>query len=343
MDELADPNVTQNVDVTAIDTPVERTPFPSFSNFIYQPPQENNPDVAAFRALVPSTSAVPPQSSVNEFVTSSDLAALERRMQVMVSEVTTAVSSRLFEQFSMTPTVTTGATTLAETSGTNLDSSLVFSPTSISEDQPTPPPGRLRRDRRQLRARDRVPPHDPQGDPASASKRPRPRLQLTGSMYKKHPVFKFFVTAPGDSENHPHKWRCRVCHIELSLKTKRSLEILSHYRTDSHLVREHRIRMETPGLPLFGKDEQELTGPALVEAREKAELAYPIIPTLGECYLLPGQRKLPVAIDELDPSSVVCSQIRILLTGLQQGGDSTILSSLWSNLSLEVRGPVKVP
>ena len=134
-----------------------------------------------------------------------------------------------------------------------------------------------------------------------------------------------------------------VCHIELSLKTKGSFEILSHYRTDSHLVREHRIRMETPGLPLFGKDEQEITGPALVEAREKAELAYPIIPILGESYLLPGQRKLPVPIDELDPSSVVCSQIRILLTGLQQGGDSSILSSLWSNLSLEVRGPVKVP
>ena len=198
MDELADPKVTQNVDVTAIDTPAERTPFSFFSNFIYQPPQDNNPDVAAFRALVPSTSVIPLQFSGNEFVTSSDLAALDRRMQVLVSEVTTAVSSRLFEQFSMTPIVTTGATNLAETSGTNLDSSLVFSPTSVSEDQPTPPPGRSRRERR-LRARDRVPPHDPQGDQASVSKRPRPRFQLTGSMYKKHPVFKFFVTAPADS------------------------------------------------------------------------------------------------------------------------------------------------
>ena len=101
--------------------------------------------------------------------------------------------------------------------------------------------------------------------------------------------------------------------------------------------------METPGLPLFEKDELELTGPALVEAREKAELPYPIVPILGECYLLTGQRRRPIAIDELDPSSVVCSQIRILLTGLQQGGGSSILSSLWSNLSLEVRGPVKVP
>ena len=151
------------------------------------------------------------------------------------------------------------------------------------------------------------------------------------------------MTAPAVSENHPHKWRCRVCHIELSLPTKVSLEILSHYKTDSHLVREHRNRMETPGLPLFGKNEQELTGPALVEAPEKAELAYSIVPILGEWYLLPGPRKLPVAIYELDPLSVACSLIPILLTGLQQGGDSSVLSSLWSNLSLEVRGPVKVP
>ena len=127
MDEIADLSGTQDVNVTAIDTPAGRTPFSSFSNFINQPPQDNNPDVAAFRALVPGTSAIPSQSSGNEFVTSSDLAALEQRMQVLVSEVTTAVSSRLLEQFSVTPTVTTRTTTLAETSGTNFDSSLVVS------------------------------------------------------------------------------------------------------------------------------------------------------------------------------------------------------------------------
>ena len=59
----------------------------------------------------------------------------------------------------------------------------------------------------------------------------------------------FFVTALIDSANNPHKWRCSVCQVELPLKTKGSLEILSHYRTDAHLVRELRIRVETPGLP----------------------------------------------------------------------------------------------
>ena len=101
--------------------------------------------------------------------------------------------------------------------------------------------------------------------------------------------------------------------------------------------------METPGLPLFGRNEQELIGLALDEAREKAESEFPIAPTLGECYLSPGQRELPADIDALDPSSVICSQIRVLFIGLQHGGSLESLFSLWSNLGLEARGPVRIP
>ena len=164
-------------------------------------------------------------------------------------------------------------------------------------------------------------------------------MQLTVQMYRKHPVFKFFVSGPADPYKNPHKWRCRVCQVELSLKTKGSLERLSHYRTDAHLVREHRIRLENPGLPLFDKGERELTEIALDEAREKAEREFPNTPTLGEYYLLPGQRDLPIDTETLDPSSVACSQMRILLLGLQSGGKLDLLTSLWSNLNTYTPGP----
>ena len=134
-----------------------------------------------------------------------------------------------------------------------------------------------------------------------------------------------------------------MCSIELSLKTKGALEILSHYRTEAHLVREHRLLMEIPGLPLYGKNEQELVGPSLDEAREKAEMTYPIAPTLGECYLLPGLYELPSDVDILDRSAVICSQIRILVTGLQHGVGLDVVRSLWSSLGSEIRGPSKVP
>ena len=58
---------------------------------------------------------------------------------------------------------------------------------------------------------------------------------------------------------------------ELSLMTKRPLEILQHYRTDADLIKEHRIRMETPGLPLFDNNCEELSGMALKYAKNEHE------------------------------------------------------------------------
>ena len=317
-----------------------RSPFSSFLNRGTLPTTEKSVTHDTAGSAIPATSQ---PTAAPTFATSSDLQALEQRMQVLVSDVTTAISSRLLEQFAISPMGTNTTALQTETSGTHIDSSLVASPVSTIEEIPSFTSRKTRRGRRQTQLREDTQFQDSQGEHPSASKRPRPRLQLTGSMYRKHPIFKFFVTAPIDAENNPHKWRCRVCQIELSLKTKGSLEILSHYRTDAHLLREHRIRMETPGLPLYGRDEVELAGQELDSARERAELAIPITPVLGECYLLPGQRKLPVATDSLEPCAVICSQIRILLIGLQNGGNADILSSLWTNLSMEVRGPTKVP
>ena len=72
-------------------------------------------------------------------------------------------------------------------------------------------------------------------------------------------------------------------------------------------------------------------------------MTYPIAPTLGEYYLLPGQYELPSDVDILDPSAVICSQIRILITGLQHGGGLDVVRSLLSSLGSEICGPSKVP
>ena len=58
---------------------------------------------------------------------------------------------------------------------------------------------------------------------------------------------------------------------------------------------------------------------------------------------MPGQRRLPTDTAEFDPSTVDCSQIRILLSALQNGGTLSSLISLWTNFGLEVRGPAKIP
>ena len=81
-------------------------------------------------------------------------------------------------------------------------------------------------------------------------KRQRPKYSLKTHMLRKHPVLMFFATGPMERSKTPYKWWCRVCRVELSLMSCGVLELLSHFKTDAHLIKEHRIRLETPGLPL---------------------------------------------------------------------------------------------
>ena len=237
-----------------------------------------------------------------------------------------------------TETLPAGRADLTESASTNQDAS-----TSAGLGDCSGTPMKRRRKKTPSGAKVSKPPTSPPDDQFISQKSSASRMHLNLQMFRKHPIFKFFVTAPVDSEKNPHKWRCRVCHLELSLKTKGALEILSHYRTNARLTRGHRIPIETPVLPLFDSNELELSGPALEKARAKAELELPIAPTLGECYLMPGQRRLPEDITDFDPSAVACSQTRILLTALQNSGTLSSLVSLRTNLGLEIHGPAKVP
>ena len=163
-------------------------------------------------------------------------------------------------------------------------------------------------------------------------KRQRPKYSLKPHMLRKHPVLKFFATGPMERSKTPYKWWCRVCRVELSLMSRGVLELLSHFKTDAHLVKEHRIRLETPGLPLFDRSQKELVGSALKEATKIAKEMYPIAPQLDVCRLLVGQDKLPDFIDAANPSEDVLSQIRILEQGLRHGGHVDSLVGMWDEM-----------
>ena len=68
--------------------------------------------------------------------------------------------------------------------------------------------------------------------------------------------------------------------VELSLMSRGVLELLSHFKTVAHLIREHRIRLETPWLALFDRTEKELVGNALKETTKIANVTYPMAPQL---------------------------------------------------------------
>ena len=168
--------------------------------------------------------------------------------------------------------------------------------------------------------------------PEIRGKRRRPKYSSTGSMFKRHPILKFSATGPLDRERSPYKWWCRVCRVDMSLMSRGSLELISHYKSDSHLIREHRIRMEFPGMPLYDKDEHKLLGIALQEAKKKAKDVYPIPLQLDSCRPLVGQDSVPDFSTSTSPTEKIFSQRSILEFGLRHGGNIASLTGMYNEL-----------
>ena len=171
------------------------------------------------------------------------------------------------------------------------------------------------------------------GHSMGRGKRRRPKYSLTGAMLKKHPFLGFSATGPIDKDKTPHKWWCRVCRVELSLMSRGSLELLSHYKTESHLVKEHRMRMEIPGMALFDREGRKIYGISLQEAKKKAKNNYPIAPQLDVCRPLVGQETVPDFNAVTSPTDKVLSQICILEHGLRHGGHIRSLTGIYDELS----------
>ena len=59
------------------------------------------------------------------------------------------------------------------------------------------------------------------------------------------------------------------------------LELVSHYWSESHLIKEPRIRMEIPGLALYDKEEREILGVSLQDTKKKSLRHVPHCPPIG--------------------------------------------------------------
>ena len=147
----------------------------------------------------PNTSAAP------NYVTNSDLEALERRFQVMVSEATASFSSQL-HGLTPPPAWEPGQPVTTSMRAGVPRHSTVAGVTRAREKR-NPATRRLRQRERSspatldLASEELTSPNQP-----GTSKRPKPRLHSNVQMFRKHPIFKVFVTAPIDSEKNPHKW-----------------------------------------------------------------------------------------------------------------------------------------
>ena len=170
-----------------------------------------------------------------------------------------------------------------------------------------------------------------EGSTMARGKRRRPKDSLTGSMFKRHPVLKFPATGPLVKDKTPCK-RCRVCEVELSFMNRGSLKFFSHYCFDSHLIREHRIRLEIPGMTLYGRDEKELLGVALQGAKKEAKNNDPIPLQLDSHRSLVGQQSIPDFSVTTSPTERILSQINTLEFGLRYGRNIASLTGMYDEL-----------
>ena len=151
-------------------------------------------------------------------------------------------------------------------------------------------------------------------------------------MLKKHPFLRFSATGPIDKNKRPYKWCCSVCRVELYLMSRGSLELLSHYKSESHLRKKHRMRMEIPGMALFDGEGREIYGIPLQEAKKKAKNTYPIAPQLDVCRPLVGQESVPDFNAVNSQTDKAPSQICILKHRLRDGGHIGSLAGIYDEL-----------
>ena len=110
------------------------------------------------------------------------------------------------------------------------------------------------------------------------------------------------------------------------------LELMAQYKINSHLIKVYQIRMETPEMPLYDKNEYELQGVTLQDARKTAKEAYPIAPQLDWCRLLVDQDALPTSGTDESPIETVITQICVLGIGLLHGGQIACLTDLYQEV-----------
>ena len=85
-------------------------------------------------------------------------------------------------------------------------------------------------------------------------------------------------------------------------------------------------------MPHFHKDERELLGVALQDAKKKAKDTYLILPQLDWYRPLVGQESVPEVIAATSTTEKILSQFNILEFGLRHGGSVSSLTGMYDEL-----------
>ena len=150
-----------------------------------------------------------------------------------------------------------------------------------------------------------------------------------------------FISGPADPLHNPYMVWCHICKKNFSIRTKGTMEILRHHRTEKHLRKDQRLRYEHPKSvdPVTLQTQHRVRG-RNGKLLSKVELAKELpkfidseLVDIGERFsfyedFLQG-RTAPL----VTPESRARTQLCIVGDFIQNQGDLSVLRNLWAKIS----------
>ena len=149
-----------------------------------------------------------------------------------------------------------------------------------------------------------------------------------------------FISAPADPLHNPYMVWCHICKKNISVKTKGTLEILRHHRTEKHLRRDQRWRYEhlKSVHSVSGKVQHRVrgcNGKILSEielAKEMRHFMHVELVDIGERFPFYDDFIKGTSTTLVTPESRAKTQIHLIGNFVQQLGDIGMLRKLWSQI-----------
>ena len=149
-----------------------------------------------------------------------------------------------------------------------------------------------------------------------------------------------FISGPADPLHNPYMVWCHICKKNISVKTKGTLEILRHHRTEKHLRRDQRWRYEHLKSvdPVTGKVQHRVRGrngkilTKIELAKELPKFIHAELIDIGERFPFYDDFVKGTSTTLVTPASRAKTQIHLVGDFVQTHGDLGVLRRLWAQI-----------
>ena len=171
-------------------------------------------------------------------------------------------------------------------------------------------------------------------------RRPTRGVPMKEEFFAKIGWTRSFISGPADPLHNPHMVWCHICKKNISVKSKGTLEILRHHRTEKHLRKDQRWRYEhlKSVHPVTGTVQHRVRGrngrilTKIELAKELPLFIHAELVDIGERFPFYDNFVKGTATTLVTPASRAKTQIHLVADFVQHQGDLSILRRMWSQV-----------